>query len=72
MTEPTVAAETCVALGATGHQFETFPGHDIALGALTVTRVLPVKGFGRTYRRTEVTCREAVRPRTHFPSSRFR
>ena len=44
MTDPTVAAETCVALGATEHQFETFPGRDIALGPLTVTRVLPVKG----------------------------
>ena len=44
MADLTVAAETCVALGATEHQFESFPGHDIALGALTVTRVLPVKG----------------------------
>ena len=44
MADLTVAAETCVALGATGHQFESFPGRDIALGALTVTRVLPVKG----------------------------
>jgi len=44
MADPTVAAEACVALGATEHQFEAFPGRDIALGALTVTRVLPVKG----------------------------
>jgi hypothetical protein len=44
MTDLTVAAETCVALGATDHQFESYPGRDIALGALTVTRVLPVKG----------------------------
>ena len=44
MADPTVAAETCVALEATEHQFESFPGRDIALGALTVTRVLPVKG----------------------------
>ena len=44
MANLTVAAETCVALGATEHQFESFPGRDIALGALTVTRVLPVKG----------------------------
>ena len=44
MSEPTVAAETCVALGATGHQFESYPGREVALGALTVTRVLPVKG----------------------------
>ena len=46
MAGPTVAAETCVALGATEHQLESFPGRDIALGALTVTRVLPVKGSG--------------------------
>src|SRR6267378_5028336 len=44
MADSNVAAETCVALGATEHQFESFPGRDIALGALTVTRVLPVKG----------------------------
>jgi quercetin 2,3-dioxygenase len=44
MADLTVGAETCVALGATEHQFESFPGRDIALGALTVTRVLPVKG----------------------------
>src|SRR5258708_10078115 len=44
MADLPVGAETCVALGATEHQFESFPGHDIALGALTVTRVLPVKG----------------------------
>jgi hypothetical protein len=43
MADLTVAAETCVALGATEQQFESFPGRDIALGALTVTRVLPVK-----------------------------
>jgi hypothetical protein len=44
MADLTVAAETCVALGATERQFESHPGRDIALGALTVTRVLPVKG----------------------------
>jgi len=44
MAEQDVAAETCVALGAAEHQFEPYPGRDIALGALTVTRVLPVKG----------------------------
>src|SRR5262245_53873438 len=44
MTDVNVAAETCIALGATEHQLESYPGRDIALGALTVTRVLPVKG----------------------------
>ena len=41
MADPTVAAETCVALGATEHQFESYPGRDI--GAFTVTLVLPLK-----------------------------
>src|SRR5258708_7547642 len=44
MADLIVAAETCVALGATEHQFESFPGRDIVLGAPTVTRVLQVKG----------------------------
>jgi len=44
MADQNIAAETCVALGATEHQLESYPGRDIALGALTVTRVLPVKG----------------------------
>jgi len=44
MADSSIAAESCVALGATEHQFESFPGRDIALGPLTVTRVLPVKG----------------------------
>jgi redox-sensitive bicupin YhaK (pirin superfamily) len=42
--DDTVAAETCVALGASQRQLESYPGREIALGALTVTRVLPVKG----------------------------
>src|ERR1700752_2993302 len=44
MSDLTVGAGTCVAVGATEHPFESFPGRDIALGGLTVTRVLPVKG----------------------------
>ena len=40
MADPTVAAETCVALGATEHQFESFPGRDIALGCVDRQRVL--------------------------------
>ena len=44
MSDQTVAAEACVALGATDHQFEPYPGREVALGALTVTRILPVKG----------------------------
>jgi hypothetical protein len=28
MTNPNVAVETCVALGATEHQFESYPGRD--------------------------------------------
>jgi redox-sensitive bicupin YhaK (pirin superfamily) len=44
MNDLNVAAATCEALGATGHEFESYPGRDVALGDLTVTRVLPVKG----------------------------
>jgi hypothetical protein len=44
MADLSVASETWVALGATEHQFESYPSRDIALGGLTVTRVLPVKG----------------------------
>jgi len=44
MADEQVAAAECEALGATAHEFETFPGRDLALGGLTVTRVLPVKG----------------------------
>jgi quercetin 2,3-dioxygenase len=44
MTQPTVAAEACVALGATQQQFDAHPSREIALGPLTVMRVLPVKG----------------------------
>ena len=44
MDDANVAAAECEAFGASDHQFETFTGKDIALGALTVTRVLPVKG----------------------------
>jgi redox-sensitive bicupin YhaK (pirin superfamily) len=44
MADEQVAAAECEALGATAHEFETFPGRDLALAGLTVTRVLPVKG----------------------------
>jgi len=44
MPDPQVAAETCAALGAAQHQFDAYPGRDVALGQLTVTRLLPVRG----------------------------
>ncbi len=44
MSRETVAAEACVALGASQQQLTSYPGREIALGPLTVTRVLPVKG----------------------------
>ena len=44
MNDEHVAAAACEAFGATAHQFETFAGREVSLGALTVTRVLPVKG----------------------------
>jgi quercetin 2,3-dioxygenase len=39
----TVAAEECVALGATHQTLETYPNRDVSIGHLTVTRVLPVR-----------------------------
>src|SRR4029079_5496581 len=43
-TDPHVAAETCAAFGGAQHQFDPYPGRDVALGDLSVTRLLPVKG----------------------------
>lgn len=39
-----VAAEPCVALGGTGGPPEAYPGREVALGDLQITRVLPVRG----------------------------
>ena len=39
----TVAAEECLALGATQHKLEAYPNRDVSLGHLTVTRVLPIR-----------------------------
>jgi redox-sensitive bicupin YhaK (pirin superfamily) len=44
MSSEPVAAETCIALGATQRQLESHPGREIEIGSLAVTRVLPVKG----------------------------
>jgi redox-sensitive bicupin YhaK (pirin superfamily) len=44
MDDEQVAAAKCEAFGATQHAFESYPGRDVALGSLIVTRVLPVKG----------------------------
>jgi len=44
MSSERVAAETCVALGATERQLEAYPGREIEIGSFAVTRVLPVKG----------------------------
>jgi hypothetical protein len=38
-----VAAETCVALGATDARIESYPNRELTLGSLLVTRALPVK-----------------------------
>ena len=61
MADLTVAAETCVALGATEHQFESFPGRDIALGALTVTRVVPTRNSIATVRDASRGCHQVRR-----------
>jgi len=39
----TVAAEECMALGATQGTLEAYPNRDVSLGTLTVTRVLPIR-----------------------------
>jgi redox-sensitive bicupin YhaK (pirin superfamily) len=39
----TVAAETCVALGATDARVEAYPGRELNLGSLAISRALPVK-----------------------------
>src|SRR5688500_20160701 len=44
MSEPRVAAEECVAIGASQQQLEPYPGRDVRVGDLRVLRALPVKG----------------------------
>ena len=44
MTKPAVAAESLVALGATGRRLDEYANYEIALGALRISRALPVKG----------------------------
>ncbi len=38
-----VKAEACVALGAAQRQFEAYPNREVALGALAVSRALPIR-----------------------------
>jgi redox-sensitive bicupin YhaK (pirin superfamily) len=44
MTKPLVAAESLLAIGASGRRLEAYANYDIALGALAISRALPVKG----------------------------
>ena len=39
----TVAAETCVALGAADARIEAYPNRELSLGSLAISRALPVK-----------------------------
>jgi len=39
----TVAAETCLALGATDARLESYPNRELTLGSLAIARALPVK-----------------------------
>jgi len=39
----TVAAEACVALGATDARVASYPNREVKLGALTISRALPIK-----------------------------
>src|SRR4051812_43740256 len=43
MTKPVVAAEACTSLGAPAQALESFPNKDVSLGALHVTRALPIR-----------------------------
>lgn len=38
-----VAAETCVALGASDARIESYPNRELSLGSLVISRALPVK-----------------------------
>jgi len=44
MNHSTVAAETCLALGAPDQKFEAYPSREVKLGSLSIQRVLPVRG----------------------------
>jgi hypothetical protein len=44
MTRPRVAAESLVALGATERRLDEYENYEIALGALRISRALPVRG----------------------------
>ena len=44
MTDPVVAAESCVAIAAAHQQLVAYTGRDVRLGDLRVLRALPVKG----------------------------
>ena len=44
MTDTPVAAETCVALAATGRNVDPYPSREVALGDMRVRRALPVRG----------------------------
>jgi len=43
MTKPVVAAEACVALGASGPTLESFPNRTIDLGGIHIARALPIR-----------------------------
>lgn len=38
-----VSAETCVALGASDRQLESYPNREVNLGSLAVARALPIR-----------------------------
>lgn len=43
MSTSSIPAERCIALGAQSHQLEAYPSRDVSLGALHVTRALPIR-----------------------------
>src|SRR5688500_9875672 len=42
--DPHVGAEHCISMASSGLTFESFPNSEIMLGALQVSRALPVRG----------------------------
>ena len=44
MSDPIVAAESVVALGASEQKFDAYPSSEVTLGDLSILRALPVKG----------------------------
>src|SRR6185295_10164505 len=43
MSKPYVAAEECISIGADQHRLEAYPNRDVSIGAMQVSRALPIR-----------------------------